>query len=221
VLCHTHGVPPSTSIKAVIFDVGGVLTSPLRETFEKIQAGGAVDLSKVGPQFRDTFMVGHDGDLPSHRLERGEISMNDFVATLGEARDAVWTLMHPDSPHSLFSHVTPHDGMHRLVDDARNAGYKTGIVSNIFTEYIPRWDEITNHVGRFDSVVYSCSVGVRKPNRAIFDIALAELDIEAHEALFIDDTPDMVSAARNYGFVSVEVDNHDSAIAEARRILAI
>ncbi len=214
-------MPPNASIKAVVFDVGGVLTSPLRETFEKISAGGAIDLTKVGPQFRDTFMVGHDGDLPSHRLERGEISMDEFVATLGEARDAVWTLMHPDSPHSLFTHVTPHEGMHLLVDDARGAGYLTGIVSNIFTEYIPRWDEITNHVGRFDSVVYSCVAGVRKPNRAIFDIALDELSVEAHETLFIDDTADMVSAARDYGFVAVQVDDHDEAIAEARRLLAI
>lgn len=214
-------MPPNASIKAVVFDVGGVLTSPLRETFEKISAGGAIDLTKVGPQFRDTFMVGHDGDLPSHRLERGEISMDEFVATLGEARDAVWTLMHPDSPHSLFTHVTPHVGMHRLVDDARGAGYLTGIVSNIFTEYIPRWDQITNHVGRFDSVVYSCSVGVRKPNKAIFDIALAELALQAHEVLFIDDTIDMVAAARNYGFVAVEVADHATAIAEARSILSI
>lgn len=214
-------MPPSASIKAVVFDVGGVLTSPLRETFEKISAAGVVDLATVGPQFRDTFMVGHDGDLPSHRLERGEISMDDFVAGLGEEREAVWSLMHPDSPHSLFMHVTPHDGMHRLVDDARGAGYLTGIVSNIFTEYIPRWDQITNHVGRFDSVVYSCSVGVRKPNKAIFDIALAELALQAHEVLFIDDTIDMVAAARNYGFVAVEVADHATAIAEARSILSI
>jgi epoxide hydrolase-like predicted phosphatase len=212
---------PYASIKAVVFDVGGVLTSPLRETLEKISAGGVIDLAKVGPRFRDTFMVGHDGDLPSHRLERGEITIDEFVDTLGEARDAVWTLMHPNSPHSLFSHVTPHTGMHSLVDDARRAGYKTGIVSNIFTEYIPRWDEITNHVGRFDSVVYSCSVGVRKPNKAIFDVALAELALDAHEVLFIDDTPDMVAAARAYGFVAVEVADHARAIAEARQLLAI
>lgn len=214
-------MPPNATIKAVCFDVGGVLTSPLRETFEKISAGGAVDMAKVGPQFRDTFMVGHDGDLPSHRLERGEISMDDFVASLGEAREAVWSLMHPDSPHSLFAHMTGHDGMHRLVDDARNAGYLTGIVSNIFTEYIPRWDEIINHRGRFDSVVYSCIAGVRKPNRAIFEIALSELGVTAPETLFIDDTPDMVSAARDYGFLTVHVDDHDRAIAEARRLLAI
>ena len=220
-MCHTRRVPPNALIKAVVFDVGGVLTSPLRETFQKIAAGGVIDLAKVGPQFRDTFMVGHDGDLPSHRLERGEISMDDFVAGLGEAREAVWNLMHPDSPHSLFMHVTPHDGMQRLVDDARRAGYLTGIVSNIFTEYIPRWDEITNHVGRFDSVVYSCVAGVRKPNRAIFDLALAELGVEPHETLFIDDTPDMVSAARSYGFLAVQVDDHDEAVAEARRVLAI
>ena len=209
------------SIKAVFFDVGGVLTCPLRETMTKIAADGTLDMSIVGPQFRDSFLGGHDGNLPSHRLERGEITIDEFVNNLGDARDAVWRLMHPDSPHSLFAHVTPHEGMHALVDDVRAGGFRTGIVSNIFTEYIAKWNEITNHPGRFDVVVYSCLEGVRKPNRAIFDLALARLGLAAHEVLFIDDSPDIVDAARGLGFRTVHVADHEQAIAEARDILAI
>lgn len=214
-------MPPNESIKAVFFDVGGVLTAPLRETMTKIAADGTMDMSTVGPQFRDSFLGGHDGDAPSHRLERGEIGINEFVDSLGEARDAVWRLMHPDSPHSLFVHMTAHDGMHALVDDSRAAGYKTGIVSNIFNEYVTRWDEITNHPGRFDVVVYSCVEGVRKPNRAIFDLALRRCGLAAREVLFIDDSPDIVAAAEALGFATVHVDDHDRAIAEARQLLAI
>ena len=214
-------MPPNESIKAVFFDVGGVLTCPLRETMTKIAADGTLDMSVVGPQFRDSFLGGHDGDDPSHRLERGEITIDEFVDSLGPARDAVWRLMHPDSPHSLFAHVTPHDGMHALVDDARAGGYSTAIVSNIFTEYVPVWDEITNHPGRFDTVVYSCVEGVRKPNRAIFDLALGRLGLAAGEVVFIDDSADIIAAATNLGFRTVHVADHDDAIAEARELLGI
>jgi len=220
-MCHTRGVPPNAAIKAVFFDVGGVLTIPLRETLTKIAADGTMDVSTVGSQFRDTFFGGQDGDAPSHRLERGEVGIMEFLDSFGEARDALWRLMHPDSPHSLFVHMTAHHGMHGLVDDARAAGYKTGIVSNIFNEYVQRWDEITNHTGRFDVVIYSCVEGVRKPNRAIFDLALGRCGVTANEVLFLDDSPDMVAAAGALGFATVCVDDHSRAIAEAREMLAI
>lgn len=214
-------MPPNGSIKAVFFDVGGVLTRPLRETMTTIAADGTLDMSIVGPQFRDSFLGGHEGDQPSHRLERGEITIDEFVDSLGAAREAVWRLMHPDSPHSLFAHVAPHAGMHTLVDDARTAGYLTGIVSNIFNEYVAKWDEITNHPGRFDVVVYSCIEGVRKPNRAIFDLALERAGVESHEVLFVDDSADIVAAAKALGFHTVQVDDHDDAIGAARSILGI
>lgn len=187
----------------------------------KIAADGTLDMSVVGPQFRDSFLGGHDGNEPSHRLERGEISIDEFVESLGPAREAVWRLMHPDSMHSLFAHVTPHEGMHALVDDSRSAGYRTGIVSNIFTEYVGKWNEITNHPGRFDVVVFSCVEGVRKPNRAIFDLALDRAGLEAHEVLFIDDSADIVEAASALGFATVHVVDHDAAIREARNVLKL
>lgn len=214
-------MPPNAAIKAVAFDVGGVLTCPLRETMTKLSADGTLDMAVVGPQFRDSFLGGHDGDQPSHRLERGEITIDEFVDSLGPARESVWRLMHPDSPHSLFAHVTPHAGMHGLVDDSRSAGYRTAIISNIFTEYLTKWDEITNHPGRFDAVVYSCIEGVRKPNRAIFDLALERLQLTAGEILFIDDSPDIVAAAGDLGFRTVHVADHDDAIAEARMLLGL
>ncbi len=214
-------MPPSDSIKAVFFDVGGVLTVPVRETMEKIAADGTLDISVVGPQFADSFLGGHDGDLPSHRLERGEIDIDEFVSHLGEAGDAVRRLLHPDSPHSLFANVTAHAGMHGLVDDLRTHGYRTGIVSNIFNEYVSKWDEITNHPGRFDVVVYSCIEGVRKPNHAIFDLALSRAGLDARQVLFVDDSINIVNAAAELGFHTAHVVDHDKAIDEVRNVLGI
>lgn len=212
-------MPPNDSIKAVFFDVGGVLTVPVRETMEKIGADGGLDMSVVGAQFADIFLGGHDGDQPSHRLERGEIDIDEFVSHLGEAGDAARRLLHPDSDLSLHANVTAHAGMHRLVDDLRAHGFRTGIVSNIFNEYVSKWDEITDHPGRFDVVIYSCVEGVRKPNRAIFDLALSRAGLDAHQVLFVDDSINIVNAAADLGFHTVHVDDHDEAINAVRALL--
>jgi putative hydrolase of the HAD superfamily len=48
------------------------------------------------------------------------------------------------------------------------------------------WEE-TPFAGLFDSTVFSCSVGLRKPDPAIYRLALGELGVEPGEALFVGD----------------------------------
>jgi glucose-1-phosphatase len=47
--------------------------------------------------------------------------------------------------------------------------------------------------------IYSCAVGCSKPSPAIFQAALRALDVSAGEALYVDDIPDFVAAARRLG----------------------
>jgi putative hydrolase of the HAD superfamily len=79
---------------------------------------------------------------------------------------------------------------------------------------------VTPPLDLFDVVVHSCTVGLRKPNPAIYEFALDALGIAAHEALYLDDFPAMAEAAAALGMVTVHVTDHASAIDEARRHLA-
>jgi HAD superfamily hydrolase (TIGR01509 family) len=75
---------------------------------------------------------------------------------------------------------------------------RLGIVSNHppgLEEWLAEWQIL----GLFDTVVSSGEVGVAKPDRKIFRIALERLGIEPAEALFIDDTEEHVQAARSMG----------------------
>jgi HAD superfamily hydrolase (TIGR01509 family) len=78
---------------------------------------------------------------------------------------------------------------------------RLAVVSNF--DYTPTVHRILADVGlegRFDTVVVSDAVGWRKPNRAIFDVALHRLGVAGEECLFIGDRPDIdVLGAKRMG----------------------
>jgi putative hydrolase of the HAD superfamily len=54
-------------------------------------------------------------------------------------------------------------------------------------------------LGELDVVVNSSSVGARKPDRRIYDAALAAAGVSIEEAFYVDDTPALVEKAGSYG----------------------
>jgi HAD superfamily hydrolase (TIGR01509 family) len=54
-----------------------------------------------------------------------------------------------------------------------------------------------------EDVVDSSHVGMRKPERAIYELTCARLGVAPEEAVFIDDNADNIAAARDYGMHTV------------------
>jgi putative hydrolase of the HAD superfamily len=212
-------MPAGHAFDAVLFDVGGVLTGPLIEVFlERITTAG-IDLASVGPVLLSAFASEGDGrsDHAAHRLERGEITLEAFFDTLGPDADAVRTLLDPGSPFYGPGALRAHPGMHALAAEATRAGLAVGIVSNTVREWQPAWDAVTP--AAVDVAVWSWEVGLRKPDPAIYRLALERLGVAAGRALYLDDFPAMAAAGRALGLSTIEVTDHDAAIAHARRLL--
>ena len=58
---------------------------------------------------------------------------------------------------------------------------------SVCTEDVPQvWDE-TPLGGEFDATVFSCDVGVSKPDPRIYEIACERLEVEPAECLFVGD----------------------------------
>ena len=51
----------------------------------------------------------------------------------------------------------------------------------------------------FDDVILSSEVGLRKPDLAIYQLALRNLSVPVDEAWFVDDLPENVRAANGVG----------------------
>ena len=203
----------SNTVKAVLFDFGGVFTD---SPFHVVHAFG--EELGVGPDVVTRIVFGsyeHDGDHPWHQLERGEITLEtarEQILLLGKERD-----LHTDI-YELFARMAGNNGgaaqRQPLVERVRSlkqAGYPTGIITNNVKEFGAGWRAMIPVDELFDFVVDSSSAGVRKPDPRIFELALEQLagvtaeDIAPQEVVFLDDYQANVDAARALGWQGITV----------------
>jgi putative hydrolase of the HAD superfamily len=94
----------------------------------------------------------------------------------------------------------------------------------ICTNNVREWEEMWRAMlpvdEIFELVVDSAYVGVRKPDRRIYEIVLDRLDLPADEIVFVDDVEQNVLAARELGMHAVHFRGTDQAIAELEAVLA-
>jgi putative hydrolase of the HAD superfamily len=208
-----------TSIRAVISDFGGVLTSPLIDAFTAFQDASGVSLDQLGQAM--AAVAARDGANPLFELETGRISEADFLHSL--ARQLSDQLGRPVDLHGFgeryFAHLDPNQPVIDYMRSLRSRGYKLAICTNNVREWSERWrsklpvDEI------FDLVVDSAFVGVRKPEPRIYELTLERLGVPAHATLLVDDVELNCAAARELGIRAVWFRYAEQAIAEIEAAL--
>ena|GEM_PF-158662 len=168
----------SSRIRAVIFDVGGVLAHP---------AAG---------QFPDTFFGSRDADSdhPWHRLERGELTMAQALPLL----DLPPGPPRPPQPYTLD------EGYLALAEQLAAAGFRLALCTNTPLEAAPLWQSLYPWADVFDVIVRSCDVGARKPDTRIVRAALDKLGSAPQETLFVDDLPANRASAATLGVTTVD-----------------
>ena len=73
----------------------------------------------------------------------------------------------------------------------------------------------------FEVIVDSSAVGIRKPDPAIYRMALDQLGVAPERSVFLDDAPGNIEAARALGMHAILVeDDHAGAFAELDRLLS-
>lgn len=200
------------TIEAIVFDFGGVFTpSP----FDALRSVG----EEVGATFEDALDVvfgpyDHDTDHPWHRCERGELDLETAraeIRALGAARGLEIEL------YDLLKYLASDDGGVRaaVVERTRRLreqGYLTALVTNNVAEFREYWRAMLPVDELFHAVVDSSEVGLRKPDPAIYELALERLGGVAPErAVFLDDYPGNVEAARRVGMHGVVVGSDPAA----------
>jgi putative hydrolase of the HAD superfamily len=210
----------SSQLKAVVFDLGGVLTLTGRPT----------DLAKRYPdhpaeQVIELVMGKYhlDTDHQWHRLERGEITMEACRAETKLAMEALG--IKPVGPPPNLAqgpNFLNNEAMLTLVRDLRAAGHATAMLTNNVREFRPMWWPLAPWDELFDVIVDSHEVGMRKPNPAIYRLTLERLGIEPGRSAFVDDVASNVAAAESIGMFGVVVDeDFEPAIARVRELAGL
>jgi len=199
-------------MQGLIVDWGGVLTMPIHTAIGNWLKATGVDRDHYGAVLARWVQPSPGVISPIHRLERGELAVDEFEHLLAAAlAQEGSTVAAQGLVRAMFADLSIYeDTMTSLVTRAHAAGIRTALLSNSWGNDYDRsdWQEM------FDAVVISGEVGMRKPDREIFELALGRIGLPAGECVFIDDIPRNVAAAAQAGLVGIVHRSFDETTGE-------
>jgi putative hydrolase of the HAD superfamily len=189
-----------SEIKNIIFDLGGVIINlDIPKTISEFNKFTNKPFESIYSQLQQTPIF----DL----FDKGQINETDFFIELNKSLDNpltdkqllnAWNAMLLDFPiHRL-----------ELLNQLKHR-YRIFLLSNTNETHITRFEKdlyqqhgFKNLEPFFEKVYYSCRIGMRKPDREIFDFVLNENTLNASETIFIDDSPQHIDGALKTGITA-------------------
>ena len=212
------------SVRAVIFDFGGVVVSSPFEAFARYEAATGLPvgfLRRLNATDPDTNAWA--------RLERNEVDLAGFAELFdAEARAAGHEVDGRAVLAMLSGELRP-----QMVEALRRCHerLKTALLTNNFVAVTDPAGSMVADGGasalgpmatvldHFDVIVESSRVGLRKPDPAIYRLVCAELGVAPAEAAFLDDLGVNLKPARAMGMATIKVDDPDEAIADLEAVV--
>ncbi len=206
--------------KAALFDLGSTLIEYENHSWDEL---GKMGIMAAFPYLQKKFAhltaVSEFGPLFYKQLRdildsRTEYSEVELLATITEIFKRLGLRATPTDIESfaeiyykpVTDQLTMISNADVILEKLKKAGLKIGLVSNsIFPEKYHRKEmESLGLLKYFDFTIFSSTVGMRKPGKAIFDIALKTANVRPSEAIFTGDRFDVdIAGAANAGIVSV------------------
>ncbi len=197
-------------VKAVIVDVGGVLIRTHSQAGREKWAG-RVGMSLA--EFEQFVFGGESGRQAQLGQKTNEVHwrwLGDYFG-LNESGLA-------EMRRDFFAGDALNESLVAYIKRLREAGYRTGLLSN-FTDSARRvWTEVYPFIQYFDGVVISAEVGLMKPDPKIYHLAAESLGVQAPEALFVDDFIENIEGAKAVGMQVLHFTDPETA---RRQLIAI
>ena len=165
--------------RGLLVDFGGVLTTDVFASFRAFCEAEGLSPDAVRDRFRqDPTARGLLADLECGRISEEEFQPR-FAALLGIPDPAGLI-------DRLFAGMQPDQAMLDAVRAARDAGVRTGLISNSWGH--GRYDR-SQFPQLFDGTVISGEVGVRKPEPRIYRLGAEAIALPSDQCVFVDDLP--------------------------------
>eukprot|EP01006_Ploeotia_vitrea_P001743 TRINITY_DN105539_c0_g1_i1.p1 TRINITY_DN105539_c0_g1~~TRINITY_DN105539_c0_g1_i1.p1 ORF type:complete len:227 (+),score=20.15 TRINITY_DN105539_c0_g1_i1:27-707(+) len=217
----------STPVRAVLFDIGGVILDAPLMGIRKYMADAGIN--------RKTFARRFTTSEAWRRLNCGTVDLHEFCKEFDSECVAAGE---PGNHNVKYMVQLMNDTMvlrPRMVAAAarlQGAGFTVGGLTNNWRVGEGDQDQMTTCVEEmrhiFDVLIESCKEGVMKPDRQIYQIALDTLvgagklsNLEPAEVLFLDDLKHNVEAAAAFGFNTIHVDTVDQALSQLEEVVGV
>lgn len=208
----------SSKYEALIVDFGGVLTTPLQDSFALFAESLGIELQDLVRVALKAYTGGADPLVVA--FETGAISDEAFSRQFAQ-RLSEETGLQVDAERlveRMFGGMRLEEGMLDAVGAAKKHGFKTALLSNSWgLSSYPR-----ERLGAImDVIVISAEVGMRKPDPDIFSFTTDKLDLTAEACVFVDDHPGHLKAAQEAGMTTVLHREPAQTIAELETLLGV
>ena len=213
-MSHPDSSPRSSSIKAVIFDLDGVLVDTARyhdQAWEELATGFGYALTEAD---RHALKGRSRADSLEYILEQAGWEDAD------PAQKSRWLQAKNARYLELVEELTPHDaaeGAQDLLRHLREAGIKLalGSASQNATKVLSK----IGMEGAFDSVVDGTRTTRSKPDPQVFEMAASDLGLEPKDCIVIEDAQAGIQAALAGGFRTIGLGD-PLVLAQAHRVIA-
>jgi putative hydrolase of the HAD superfamily len=199
-------------IEAVIFDFGGVLTSSPFEAFARFEGERGLPADII----RRTNAANHLENAWA-KFERSEVDIETFDQLFAAESLA------------LGAEIRGRDVLPLLAGDLRpemvealkrvKARLKTGCITNnlpanAIGSAAGRTLYLAEVMALFDHVIESAKIGLRKPDRRIYEMMTQALGVDPKNCVYLDDLGVNLKPARAMGMTTIKVVSAAQALAE-------
>ena len=180
-------------MKAVIFDLGGVLVHyDGRSTFTDIGKLVGASLDELFP-----FYETHD-----HAFGTGQLSGEDYYRKLAESFR--FTAAYKSFATAFCRYQQRNETALTFAKNLQaHPTVAVGIISNTNVVHANWLHSNLPEFKQFSSVILSNEVGLLKPDPAIYQLALAQLNVSPDKALFVDDNEENVAGGTAVGLHTI------------------
>jgi epoxide hydrolase-like predicted phosphatase len=188
-------------LSALIFDFGAVLfrwrpAALLSRVLPELCSSAEATQALV-----DNFFQGYGGDWG--RFDRGDIEVEELCRSIA-TRLAISTEQVRAVIDAVPGELEPIADTVALLRRVQAGGHRLFYLSNMPAQFADHLERSHDFMSCFDAGVFSARVGLVKPEPAIFELALHRFGLAAGEAIFLDDHPANVAAARAIGLRAVQ-----------------
>jgi putative hydrolase of the HAD superfamily len=212
---------PDAAITAVLWDFGGVILSSPFEAFNRYEQAQGLPLDFI----RSVNATNPDRNAWA-RFERSEITATEFDRAFADESERLGHRV-PGMHVLALLHGEIRPIMVEALERVAAAGYRTACLTNNVAGGDPAHDPsgraelIAEVMGRFDVVVESSKVGVRKPEREFYELACGLLNVTPEQCVFLDDLGVNLKPAAAMGMTTIKVVSADQALDDLERVLGL
>lgn len=199
------------NVKYIYFDVGGVLID-WSDVFKTAANKYNLSVNDIDSVFEDN----------NEQITKGLMSPQEFWRTCTEK----YHISNADNYDFLDSWVADYKPIfqtHNLINKIRSQ-FKIGLLSNIYKGMLPLLlqKKLIPNID-YQSIVFSCDVGLKKPDTEIYKLAQQKTQVDSENILLIDDREDYLLGAKRSNWQTFLFDpvNIDKSIRELETMLKL